>query len=161
MRNILVGGLCAAMVVALAACEREPEREVDMSPITIRLVGDSIIQLQEKSLSEGVAVVDCAVQFSAEVEGPEGEHAVMQGGRIEYYWWQTGAPAATYDWTQDAVAQLWVDSVFPAGQDRRSREQGFGQPPPAQLVRAEVTFEYRTSNTGEVKRTEPYRFYCY
>lgn len=159
MRGILGTLGCAIVVLGASACGGDRQR--DMSPITVEVVGDSLLRLTERTRAEGATNVECIIQFQARVSGPEGEHAVMQGGQIEYFWWQTGASAATFDWSQEAVAQLWVDSIFPVGQDRMSREQGFGQPPPGQLVRAEVTFEYRTSNTEEVKRTEPFRFYCY
>jgi hypothetical protein len=154
-------GLCAAMLLLGTACERGGEREVDMSPVTVSIVGDSLIPFDERSLGDGMSAVDCTIRFRADVDGPEGEHAVMQGGRLEYFWWQTGGVAAEVDWTRQEVAQLWVDSILPVGREGLSREQGFGQSAPQQPVRAEVTFEYRTSNTQEVKRTEPFRFYCY
>jgi hypothetical protein len=157
MRNHVVPGLCAVVLMIAAACDRGP----DMSAITVVMIGDSIARLQERELAQGVTVVDCPVQFAVQVPGPEGGQAILQGGKVDYFWWQTGAPAATQEWDQQEVARLWGDSILAAGETRVSRPQGFGQQPPGQLVRGEAVFEYRTSNTQEVKRTEPFRFYCY
>jgi hypothetical protein len=162
MKQHYIGiGLCAAILLSATACGRDSEREVDISPVTVTIVGDSLIRFDERSLGNGLSAVDCTIRFRADVDGPEGEHAVMQGGRLEYFWWQTGGVAAELEWSQREVTQLWVDSILPVGREGLSREQGFGQSAPHQPVRAEVTFEYRTSNTQEVKRTEPFRFYCY
>jgi hypothetical protein len=144
----------AVVVFTLAACRGE----VDRSPVTIRIHGDSIIQMVERNNG---GMVECALPFEAEVEGPQRAHAVVKGGRVDYWWWSTGAAAGSYEWNQPDAARLWVDSIFPVGTPRLSHPHGFGQGTPPQPVRGEVVFQYGASNTDEIRETEPFRFYCY
>jgi hypothetical protein len=146
----VVAGMLA---VALAACGSP---EVDRSPVTIRIVGDSVFQMVDQGIN-----VECNVPFQAEVEGPDGAYGVMRAARIQYWWWTSGVEAGSYQFSQPQLAQLWVDSVFPVGTPRRSYPHGFGQSTPAQPVRGEAVFEYGASNTDETRQTEAFRFYCY
>jgi hypothetical protein len=150
-------GLAGAAVLMLTACGTP---EVDRSPITIQLVGDSVYQMVDHGTNAG-GMVECSLPFRAEVDGPEGAHAVMRGGRVQYWWWTTGGEAGSHEFDQVQVTRLWVDSVFPVGQPRQSHPHGFGQGSPAQPVRGEVVFDYGASNTDETRQTEPFRFYCY
>jgi len=140
----------------VAACG-ERAQPVDMSPVTLQLVGDSLYQMVERS----AGTIECQTPFRAEVEGPEGAHAVMRGGTIQYWWWTTQGSAGTHELDQRDVHQIWVDTIFPVGQDRLSYPYGFGQGAPAEPVRGEVVFRYAASNSDEVRETEPFRFYCY
>lgn len=176
MRRIFGVGLLAVLLSVVAACgDRDAQPDAgdaddaapaavgryDSGPVTVQLVGDSMLRLQEKPIGAGQTTVECAIQFHARVTGQQNQHAVMQGGQIQYWWWQTNGDAGGYEWDQRSVTQLWGDSILPAGHERISHPQGFGQSPPGRLVRARVTFDYRTSDSDEVKQTEPYRFYCY
>jgi hypothetical protein len=151
--------LAAGAVFGLAACGdgASPVRE----PVTIRIHGDSVIRMTERPMPGGAGMVECAVPFRAEAEGVEGAHAVMRGGRVEYWWWTTGNPAGSHEWDQQGVHLLWVDTVFPVGQPRLSHPHGFGQQSPAQPLRGEVVFTYSPDHTDEVRETQPFRFYCY
>jgi hypothetical protein len=149
----------AVVAMALAACG-EAQPEVDRSPVTLRIHGDSLVRMVERDAEAG-GTVECPATFRAEIEGPEGAQAILRGGRIDYWWWTTGGQAGTYEWSQEAVRQLWADTLLPVGQPRISHTQGFGQSSPAQPVRAQVVFDYSATNTDEVRQTEPYRFYCF
>jgi hypothetical protein len=151
-------GVLAVAALTVACGDAAPG---DRAPVAMRIYGDSIIQMQERSVAGGLPMVECAAQFRAEVDGPEGAHAILRGGRVQYWWWTTGVEAGSYRWSQEEAGRLWVDTVFPVGTPRLSHPHGFGQPAPAHPVRAEVVFEYAASNNGEVRETEPYRFYCY
>jgi hypothetical protein len=144
----------AVFTTTLAACGGD----VDRSQVTMRVHGDSIIQMVEQN--DG-GMVECALPFEAEVEGPSRAHAVLKGGRVEYWWWSTGAEAGSHEWDQREAARLWVDSIFPVGTPRLSHPHGFGQGLPPQPVRGQVVFRYGASNTDELRETEPFRFYCY
>jgi predicted small secreted protein len=151
--------LLAAILVA--ACDRggdtTPGAGRATGAVTLTISGDSVIEMAQAA----TGTVECPVTFTGTAEGPEGEHAVMRGGRIAYYWWVPGTEAGVHELTRDEVVRLWYDSIFHAGHSRVSHAQGFGQGSPPQPVRGEAWFEYATSNTDEVKRTEPFRFYCY
>jgi hypothetical protein len=153
---IAAAAVCAAAVL-LSACSEQ----TDTSPVTLTLSGDSLSQMTEQELPGGYSTFECPVEFRADVEGPEGAFVNIRGGRIRYWWWMTGVEASTYDLTPEAVLSLWQDSLIYVGAGRTSRKQGFGQSAPSVPVRGEATFDYVTSNTGEQKQTEPYRFYCY
>jgi hypothetical protein len=158
IRSFIVAAAAVASTV-LAACERQPEPAAGAGEVTITVSGDSLIQMPEPAREN--AAVECAAWFRATVEGPEGAAAVMRGGRVRYWWWASGSEAATYDFSPSDLQRIWVDTIFPVGQDRRSYEHAFGQSQPKQPVRAEITFDYATSSSAETRTTEPYRFYCY
>lgn len=145
------------VTVLLATACGERAEPMDMSPVTLRLVGDSLHQMVERS----AGTIECQTPFRAEVEGPEGAHAVMRGGTVQYWWWTTQASAGAHELDQRDAHQLWVDSIFPVGQDRLSHPFAFGQAAPAEPLRGEVVFRYSASNDDEVRQTEPFRFYCY
>jgi hypothetical protein len=142
-------------VVGLSGCDR-PAAEV-----TLRIGGDSLIPMTDRELDDGSRSHECVASFTALAEGPDGSRAVMQGGRVEYFWWQTNSPAGSHDWNTDGILRLWVDTVFTVGHERRSWTHGFGQSAPPQPIRASVTFDYTGGDDSETRRTEPYRFYCY
>jgi hypothetical protein len=150
-------GACALSFGLLAAACAE--REVE--PVTLFISGDSIIAMTTVEFENDAAAADCAVRFIGAAEGPEGEHAVVRGGRVDYFWWESGQSAGTYEWSGETATRLWGDSVIVTGQRRMTDPHGFGQPVPPRLLRAEVTFEYATSNESGTRQTEPFRFYCY
>jgi hypothetical protein len=155
--RIFIAAASAAAV--LAACERSEEQQYVAGDITITVHGDSVIEMPEPAGEN--AAVECSAFFRATVEGPEGGAAVMRSGRVQYWWWTTGVEAGAYEFTSADLLRLWVDTIFPAGQDRRSYEHAFAQAPPKQPVRAEITFDYAPAGAAGTKTTEPYRFYCY
>ncbi|CAN5782302.1 hypothetical protein BH23GEM9_BH23GEM9_28380 [soil metagenome] len=166
--NILRSCVIALAALLSGACDRpdagdagtDGAEAVDRSgPVSLRITGDSLIEMP-RDVEPGSAV-ECSVRLTAAVEGPVGEHAAIRGGRIHYTWWQTGTDAGVYDLSPHEVVQLWYDSIFPTGQSRLSHAHGLGQSSPPQPVRGEAWFDYGTSNTNEVKRTETFRFYCY
>jgi hypothetical protein len=156
IRLIRAGMFGLVTVLAAAGCGRAAGPAV-----TMHVTGDSIVAMVERPVEDGTVMAECAAEFRGTVEGPEGEYALVRGGRVVYHWWQTGDEASTYEWTPEAAGRLWQDSVFPAGHLRISRRHGFAQGTPAQPVRAEVVFDYASSTDPEVRQTEPYRFYCY
>lgn len=158
-RSAFAATLSAAMITTLGACDRAPEPP--SGPVTFAVAADSIIELTRDTLVNGAVSVECPITLRANVAGPEGAHAIVRGGRIEYFWWQTGAAASTYEWNSETAVRLWGDSIIPVGDARLSRVHGFGQSAPGQPVRATVTFRYATSNSDEERETEPFRFYCY
>jgi hypothetical protein len=155
--RIFIAGASAAIL--LAACGRSQEQTAVGGDITITIHGDSLIEMPEPAGEN--AAVECSAFFRATVEGPEGATAVMRSGRVQYWWWTTGAEAGDYEFTQMHLLRIWVDTIFPVGQDRRSYEHAFAQAPPKQPVRAEITFDYAPAGAAGTKTTEPYRFYCY
>lgn len=151
--------LSAAALVMLGACDRVPEPA--SGPVTLAVSADSILELQRDTLPNGAVSVECQITLRTNVTGPEGEHAVVRGGRIDYFWWQTGNQASSYEWNPETTVRFWGDSIIPVGDVRLSRSHGFGQSAPGDPVRASVTFRYVTSNSDEERETEPFRFYCY
>jgi hypothetical protein len=149
--------LAAIPFCLLAACGDRPPSE----PVTFAVVADSIVRIAHDTLSDGSITANCSISLTGTPAGPEGEGVIMRGGRIQYWWWASGAEATTYEWTPEAVHNFWVDSIIDVGETRTSREQGFGQSVPANLVRAEVVFDYATTNSDSVKQTPPFRFYCF
>ncbi|CAN5714227.1 hypothetical protein BH23GEM10_BH23GEM10_05460 [soil metagenome] len=147
----------AAVTMMLGACDSTPEPE----QVTFAVSADSIIELQRDTLPNGALRVECLISLRTNVTGPEGAHAVVRGGRIDYFWWQTGAAASSYEWNPETAHRLWSDSIIPVGELRLSRSHGFGQSAPGDPVRASVTFRYGTSDSDEERETEPFRFYCY
>lgn len=157
--SALAAACSAVMLMMLGACDSAPEAE--SGPVTFAVTADSILELQRDTLPNGALRVECPITLQASVTGPDGEHAVVRSGRIEYFWWQTGAAASSYEWNPETVLRFWGDSIIPVGDDRLSREHGFGLSAPGEPVRASVTFRYATSNDDEERETEPFRFYCY
>jgi hypothetical protein len=151
-------GTIGLLAVALAACERgRAPDEAEAVPLNLRITGDSVIQMSRAE----TGTIECPVRFVATAEGPEGEHVTLRSGRIDYYWWIPGTPAGSYEMSRDEVVRLWYDSTVSAGHTRNSHLQTFGQGSPPQPVRGEAWFEYATSTTDEVHRTETFRFFCY
>jgi hypothetical protein len=147
--------LMVGFVVTATACRGEAE------PVTLLISGDSILAMSTMTFDNGASSADCSARFMGEAEGPEGEHVIVRGGRVEYFWWESGQVAGTYEWSPENVARLWTDSIIETGQRRLTQPHGFGQSMPPRLLRAEVTFEYATSNESGTRQTEPFRFYCY
>jgi hypothetical protein len=147
--------LAVLLGAPLAACERG--QTGDTIPFELRITGDSVIPMTRGETGS----VECAVRFTATVDGPQGEHVVLRGGRIDYKWWISDTPASSYEMGRQEVLQLWYDSIVQVYQTRHSHPQTFAQGSPSQPVRGEAWFEYATSTTGNVQRTEPFRFYCY
>jgi hypothetical protein len=157
-RRIWRGTVVVAFALATAACG---DAGVDSSAVSMHVVGDSLFQMAERAGEGGAGTVECRVLFRMEVQGGEGSYAVIRGGRVDYWWWTTGASAGSREWDQQEIQQLWVDTVFAAGQPRLSHPAGFGQSTPAQPVRGEAYFTYSPGTSQEVRRTETFRFYCY
>lgn len=149
------------LVLILGGCDRAPGEQRDAGPVTLTLHADSIIQMDQDTLVNGSVSTQCSFGLQANVEGPEGEHAILRGGRVEYVWWQSGRPAGTYEWSQEDLGQFWGDTILAAGSARGSQEHGFSQSEPARPVRGTVTFRYATSNAETEQETEPFRFFCY
>lgn len=144
-----------ALLTAACAEERTP------GPIDFIVSADSLVQMTQDTLEDGTVTSDCSVMLRGRAEGPEGEYIEMRGGRVRYYWWESGTEAATYDFSAEAVENFWVNNMIGTGEERLSRPQGFGQSYPPQLVRAEITFDYQPSNSDSVQTTRPFRFYCF
>jgi hypothetical protein len=145
------------LTFALAACGERHSPE----PVSFVLQADSLVEISEDTLPDGSVTSNCSISFNGSAEGPAGESVIMRGGSIQYYWWTTGTAASKYEWTPDAISTFWIDSIIDVGEKRVSREHGFGQSSPPQLVRAEVVFRYATTNNDSVRTTPPFRFYCF
>lgn len=155
MSKFRIGAATALVALAFAACDRDPSARAEL-----RVSGDSVVAIMNKSFGGEIIGADCASSYIAEVEGPDSAFVKLRGGRIEYEWAGSGQPITQYEWTQETAAQLWADSIIRAGGPKQSQQHGFGQSAPGQEVRATVVFSYSRGNEEEVHETEPYTFVC-
>ena len=155
MRRLLRAAV--PMFCVLAGCGERHSPD----PVTLVVMADSLVEITEDTLSDGSVTANCSISFNGSAEGPEGEGVIMRGGQVKYYWWQTGTDAGVYEWTPEAIHTFWLDSILDVGESRVSLPQGFGQSIPSQLVRAEVSFKYATTNNDSVRQTPTFRFYCF
>ena len=151
----------ATIVTALAlagtlACDRRGSE-----PVTMTILADSIIPLVRDTSPDGTVSVSCQFNLNGKVEGPEGEQAIVRGGRVNYIWWEGGVPAANFEWNNESVARFWLDSLIATGETRYSAAHGFGQSEPARLVRGTVVFDYAATNNDSLRTTNTWNFYCH
>jgi hypothetical protein len=132
----------------------------DAAPVTFNIAADSVIAMTHDTAGDGSVQVICEFALAGRVEGPDDGQITMRGGRVRYVWWQSNTPAATYEWSPDAAARFWADSVLPAGELRASNSHGFAQSDPGQPLRGTVTFDYLGSDSDTLRTTNAWNFYC-
>ena len=146
--------LMLVALILLAACDRGG------GEVTFNISADSIIAMAHDTAPGSISVV-CQFALAGRVEGPEDGHITVRGGRAQYLWWENGTPISTYEWSREAAAVFWADSVLPSGELRASNSHGFGQSHPGRPVRGTVTFDYVGSDSDSVRTTNPWNFYCH
>jgi hypothetical protein len=143
-------------LTAIVACDRRsPE------PVTLTVIADSMIRFVRDTSPDGNVSVNCQFHLNGQVVGPEGEQAIVRGGRVNYIWWEGGTPAANFEWNAESVSRFWLDSLISTGETRYSAAHGFGQAEPARLVRGSVVFDYASTNNDSVRTTNTWNFYCH
>ncbi|HUF51242.1 MAG TPA: hypothetical protein VMN60_10435 [Longimicrobiales bacterium] len=155
MRRISTLVLPTLLALVPAACDRAG------APVTFTIAADSMIRLVHDTAADGAVNVGCSFSLLGTVEGPAGEAAIVRGGRVAYMWWENSLPGPVYEWTADAAARLWQDSLFATGEVRMSAAHGLGQSEPARLVRGTVTFDYAATNNDSTLTTNAWNFYCH